>query len=111
MTQAAITTHILDLESGEPARGVLVTLRCPEGQTLQATTDADGRISEWQGLLVLTTGTYEIVATDQSPFQFNPSAYTSQFAISASKPAAAVACEVCTALAMYNLAPYCTMSP
>ena len=58
MTQTAITTHILDLESGEPARGVLVTLQCPEGQKLQATTDADGRISEWQGLLALTTGTY-----------------------------------------------------
>ena len=60
MTQTAITTHILDLESGEPARGVLVTLQCPEGQTLQATTDADGRISEWQGLLALATGTYEM---------------------------------------------------
>ena len=60
MTQAAITTHILDLESGEPATGVLVTLECPDGQMVQATTDADGRITEWQGLLALTAGTYEM---------------------------------------------------
>ncbi len=60
MTQAAITTHILDLESGEPARGVLVWLQCPEGQKLQAITDADGRISEWQGHLLLTEGVYEM---------------------------------------------------
>ena len=60
MTQAAITTHILDLDSGEPARGVLVWLQCPEGQKLQAITDADGRISEWQGRLLLTEGVYEM---------------------------------------------------
>lgn len=60
MTKAAITTHILDLESGEPASGVLVTLQCPQGRQVQATTDADGRITDWQGPLKLTKGHYQM---------------------------------------------------
>ena len=60
MTKAAITTHILDLESGEPASGVLVTLQCPLGRKVQATTDADGRITNWQDPVELTKGHYQM---------------------------------------------------
>ena len=55
-----ITTHVLDLESGAPASGVEVRLTGPNNLTVQAITDADGRISSWNAPLILSLGSYQL---------------------------------------------------
>jgi len=48
---APLSTHVLDLERGEPARGVAVELeRLADGRwerVVAARTDADGRLRDW----------------------------------------------------------------
>ena len=59
-----ITTHILDLSRGTPARGVTATLyqgaRSDRAELAQGVTDADGRISGWLGDETLPGGIYSI---------------------------------------------------
>lgn len=59
-----ITTHILDLSLGKPARGVAATLYRGEGKDRKELTkgvsDADGRISGWLGDDRLPGGIYSI---------------------------------------------------
>ena len=63
MTQATLSTHILNLEEGTPAEKLRVDLRATDasgdaGETLaSATTDSDGRASDWP---TLEAGTYEL---------------------------------------------------
>lgn len=61
MNKSPITTHILNLESGLPAAGVLVKLLDSDNQILsQDTTDQDGRIMLWPDELNLTTADYKL---------------------------------------------------
>ncbi len=39
------SSHVLDAALGRPAAGLAATLEAPDGTTLSATTDADGRIA------------------------------------------------------------------
>jgi len=58
-----ITTHVLDISNGAPARGVRIDLEqhSPGGWTpfAAAQTDADGRVlwPAWQGIALLEAGT------------------------------------------------------
>ena len=60
-----ITTHILDLSLGMPARGVAAILYRGTGadrtELGQGVTDTDGRISRWLGDETLPGGTYSII--------------------------------------------------
>ncbi|MCF2948713.1 hydroxyisourate hydrolase [Paraglaciecola aquimarina] len=61
MNKSPITTHILNLESGLPAAGVLVKLLSADSQLIsQAETDADGRIVLWPDELNLTPTDYKL---------------------------------------------------
>jgi len=58
---SAVSTHILDTVTGEPAAGVLVRLeRAAGGELGRAATDDDGRISDF-GVSSLPEGTYRLV--------------------------------------------------
>ncbi|MEQ5835030.1 hydroxyisourate hydrolase [Marinobacter sp. NFXS9] len=70
--RSPITTHILDLGSGYPAEGVVVTLEQQDGdgwtQVAKGTTDSDGRIGKWfNGPLV--TGLYRLTFATGDYFQ------------------------------------------
>lgn len=62
MSRAPITTHILNLDNGKPAAGVLVYLYEPENTTpiAMGKTDSDGRIAEWDKVFSLRTGIYRL---------------------------------------------------
>lgn len=61
MNKSPITTHILNLESGLPAAGVLVKLLDSDGKLIsQDVTDDDGRIMLWPDELHLTTSDYKL---------------------------------------------------
>jgi 5-hydroxyisourate hydrolase len=59
-----ITTHVLDLHSGQPAEGIGVRLErvCAAEDQLIATasTDAEGRIERWDGPFELERGGYRL---------------------------------------------------
>jgi 5-hydroxyisourate hydrolase len=60
---SAVTTHVLDTMRGEPASGVVVRLERSGDAELElgrATTNADGRISDF-GVASLSAGTYRLV--------------------------------------------------
>lgn len=61
----SISTHVLDIHRGRPAAGVPVTLERKDGDAFtrleQATTDADGRVTELVPEGQLTSGTYRII--------------------------------------------------
>jgi 5-hydroxyisourate hydrolase len=60
-----ISTHVLDTERGEPARGVRVQLLRDDELLAEASTDDDGRIRE---LAEAEAGTYRLVFHPSSPF-------------------------------------------
>jgi 5-hydroxyisourate hydrolase len=61
MNKSPITTHILNLESGLPAAGVLVKLLDNDGKLIsQDLTDDDGRIMLWPDELHLTISDYKL---------------------------------------------------
>ena len=61
---SAITTHVLDLSRGRPARGIAVILErvgTPQSTLLaRATTDADGRVKAFTPTPALQPGTYRL---------------------------------------------------
>ena len=60
---SAVTTHVLDTMRGEPASGVVVRLEragAADHELGRATTNADGRISDF-GVASLSAGTYRLV--------------------------------------------------
>ena len=61
MTRQAITTHILDLVTGNPAGGVLVQLFESEKQLASGLTDSDGRVVNWSDAFELKSTTYKLV--------------------------------------------------
>lgn len=62
MNKAPITTHILNLDTGKPAKGVSVTLHCLDTQKEigRALTDDDGRILQWNKTFELEPGHYKL---------------------------------------------------
>jgi 5-hydroxyisourate hydrolase len=60
MKKAAITTHILNLDSGKPAENVRVTLHRldKDAPVARAQTDSDGRIMQWGAEFELHEGDY-----------------------------------------------------
>lgn len=62
MSKAAITTHILNLDSGTPAAGVKVSLFNTKDTApiASAVTDKDGRILQWDSYFALQLGTYRL---------------------------------------------------
>jgi 5-hydroxyisourate hydrolase len=64
MTQATLSSHVLDLDAGAPAAGLKVTLLHGDDAARElacATTDADGRIPDWPGIAGLPVGRYALV--------------------------------------------------
>jgi len=58
---SAVSTHVLDTVRGEPASGIVVRLeRVGSGELGRATTDDDGRITDF-GVASLSAGTYRLV--------------------------------------------------
>jgi 5-hydroxyisourate hydrolase len=58
---SAVTTHVLDTVRGEPASGIVVRLeRTGSGELGRATTDDDGRVTDF-GVASLSAGTYRLV--------------------------------------------------
>lgn len=59
---AAVTTHILDLDSGHPAVGVAVSLwRAGSDEPVTTgATDSDGRIKHWASEFSLSEGQYRL---------------------------------------------------
>ncbi|HEU5184755.1 MAG TPA: hydroxyisourate hydrolase [Gemmatimonadaceae bacterium] len=61
---SAITTHVLDVGRGRPARGVPVALErvgTPQSTLLaRATTDADGRVNAFTPTPAIQPGTYRL---------------------------------------------------
>lgn len=62
MKKAPITTHILQLDTGKPAAGVTVSLYSATSDTAlaSATTDADGRIMQWESEFAISIGHYRL---------------------------------------------------
>ena len=60
MKRAAITTHVLNLDAGKPAANVRVTLHRldTDAPIACATTDADGRVMQWENDFELEAGAY-----------------------------------------------------
>ena len=68
MTRQAITTHILDLVTGNPAGGVLVQLFESEKQLASGLTDSDGRVVNWSDAFELKSATYKLVFSVENYF-------------------------------------------
>ncbi len=56
----SLSTHVLDVERGSPARGLLVELYRAEQRLARAETNADGRVPDLAGGSV-EPGTYRLV--------------------------------------------------
>jgi 5-hydroxyisourate hydrolase len=63
---ASLSTHVLNVEQGLPARGVAVELYRGDERVGGGTTDADGRIGELAA--ELDPGVYRLVFAPPSPF-------------------------------------------
>jgi hydroxyisourate hydrolase len=58
---SAVSTHVLDAASGEPASGINVRLEhAGSGELGRGVTDADGRVADF-GVAELPAGTYRLV--------------------------------------------------
>ena len=62
---ASLSTHVLDVERGHPARGVRIEL-WQDGLVAAGETDNDGRIAELAA--DLDPGTYRLLFRPESPF-------------------------------------------
>jgi 5-hydroxyisourate hydrolase len=70
MTRATVSTHVLDMASGNPAAGVRVTL----GKLAAQVTDAQGRIADLSNGGV-DPGTYQLVFEVDAYFGSRPHLY------------------------------------
>ncbi|HTU59214.1 MAG TPA: hydroxyisourate hydrolase, partial [Polyangiales bacterium] len=57
---SGISTHVLDLATGKPARAVLVRLEADGVILSEQTTDDDGRVAELLGERTLRAETYRL---------------------------------------------------
>lgn len=55
----SLSSHVLDTTLGKPAKGLNLTLQCPDGAEVAGTTNEDGRFNDWQGL-TFAPGTYQL---------------------------------------------------
>jgi 5-hydroxyisourate hydrolase len=83
--RSTISTHVLDLTSGEPAAGVGVALfRLTDNGTPEllsdAKTDVDGRIRDLLGRWELTPGDYQL-AFDVGAYHEDPDAFFQSVAV------------------------------
>ncbi len=69
--KAPITTHILDLHTGTPAKGVLVSLYSPldDKPLCSASTNDDGRVLHWPEEFTLHSGIWTLVFHTQDWFK------------------------------------------
>jgi len=95
-----LTTHVLDVALGQPARGVALRLEVLEGASFRAlgaaVTDADGRAADLLGGASLVAGTYRLT--------FETGAYFAASARAAFYPRVDVTFEV-TAPAQHHHVP------
>jgi len=56
---STISTHVLDTSQGKPATGVRVAFEREDGQTIDAVTDANGRVASFESGQ-LSAGTYRL---------------------------------------------------
>ena len=96
---STITTHVLDVSRGRPAKGINVTLErvgAPQGTILAtAMTDADGRVKAFTPTLSLQPGTYRLT--------FNVGAYFTAADVDAFYPRVVVEFEVRDATQHYHV--------
>ncbi len=96
---SAITTHILDISTGQPARGVPVTLeqQTAVGWTIagNGVTDDDGRLRDLLPGVALTAGCYRLT--------FDTGAYFAQQAVAGFYPQVIVAFTVRDAASHYHV--------
>lgn len=59
--KAPITTHVLDLEAGRPAADLAISLWRADQCLGRGTTDADGRVIQWDAPLAISAGDYRLV--------------------------------------------------
>jgi 5-hydroxyisourate hydrolase len=103
---SAITTHVLDLSRGRPARGINVILErvgAPQSSAVaQASTDADGRVKAFTPTPALQPGTYRLT--------FDVAAYFAAVGVDAFYPRVVVEFDVRDATQHYHvpllLSPY-----
>lgn len=95
----SVSTHVLDIHRGRPAKDVPVTLeRREDGAFVRlkdARTDADGRVKELVGEGQLTAGTYRIT--------FDTAAYFQAQGVEGFYPEAAIVFEIRDAEAHYHV--------
>ncbi|GAB2189278.1 hydroxyisourate hydrolase [Sessilibacter sp. MAH2] len=77
-SRAPITTHILDTHKGRPAADVAVSLYRQNGDQWsllgEATTNADGRITQWNSEFEFQEGLYQLIFLTQDYFERENSA-------------------------------------
>jgi 5-hydroxyisourate hydrolase len=95
----SVSTHVLDISRGRPAKDVPVTLERKDGDLFtlleRAVTDADGRVKELVGEGQLTAGTYRIT--------FDISAYFADQGVDAFYPEASIQFVIRDAAAHYHV--------
>ena len=95
---SAITTHVLDVARGKPARGIAVVLErvgSPQSSLARGTTDADGRVKTFAPTPALTPGTYRLT--------FDVAAYFTAAGVEAFYPRVVVEFEVRDASQHYHV--------
>jgi 5-hydroxyisourate hydrolase len=103
---SAITTHVLDISRGRPARGINVVLErvgSPQPAVLaKASTDADGRVKAFTPTPSLQQGTYRLI--------FDVGGYFAAAGVEAFYPRVVVEFDVTDAMQHYHvpllLSPY-----
>lgn len=55
----SLSSHVLDTTLGKPVAGLHAVLTLPDGQTCEASTNEDGRITQWQ-VTSLPEGQYQL---------------------------------------------------
>lgn len=55
----SLSSHVLDTTSGQPARGMILTLTTPQGNAITGKTNSDGRFSDWGGM-EFSAGVYQL---------------------------------------------------
>jgi len=71
---SALSTHVLDTVTGEPAAGMVVRLEQQGREVGRGTTDADGRIADF-GVGALSSGVYRLVFETEAYFESGQQAF------------------------------------
>ncbi|RZS36351.1 5-hydroxyisourate hydrolase [Herbihabitans rhizosphaerae] len=79
----SLSTHVLDSTRGRPAAAMSIRLESPDGSTVKAVTDDDGRVRDFGDLIA---GTHRLV--------FDTGAYFTGLGVDAFYPEVVVAFEI-----------------